>query len=259
LQEDFCALAEEYGVGFLDGVLIHRVENDLDGVVGLEANESKLIRTIHKYDPIGIVAVDPVRDFSIGDISGDADMLATCLAFGRVARSGNPERGLVLVHHALTGFAGAQKGTGWDRSSYARNSKVIFSWARSQMNIVLGSPELNGPCVITCAKNNNGPPFQDFAVQLNQDTLLFVARPNFDFEEWKTTMAGKRHGGGRKVTTDVEAMLDLLGEEGLTNAEWCRQAKEKLGIPKSTFLEHRDKLKKNGKIVFEHGKWYRIW
>jgi hypothetical protein len=193
LQFELRALTHEFGKDFLDSLFIHTIETDADGFVALD-NPSAVRRmeaAIHKYQP-GIVGVDPLRDFRIGNLDTDADMTSTCEALGHIVRAGNSQRAVVAVHHALTGKAGASKATGYERSGFARNSKALLSWARAQINIAPGNPDDNDLLVIACGKNNDGKEFPPFAVRLNPDTMIYGPDESFGLEEWRAEVSGAK-------------------------------------------------------------------
>ena len=79
-----------------------------------------------------------------------------CTAISRATKRGNPKRVPIVLHHARTGKAGAQSATGWDKASFGRNSKVLYAWTRSQVNITPRDPDDSTKLLITSGKNNNG-------------------------------------------------------------------------------------------------------
>jgi AAA domain-containing protein/DnaB helicase-like protein len=192
LQNDLRALKREFGPGFLDSLFIHTIECDTDGFVALD-DESAVRRmeaVIRKIQP-AIIAVDPLRDFIPGDPNSDADMTAAVAALGRICRVSDPTRSIVVVHHALTGRAGASKATGWERSGFARNSKVLLGWTRAQVNVAPGAADDNSTLVISCGKNNDGKEFPPLAVQLNQDTMIYEPVEDFSIEGWLHSLSAK--------------------------------------------------------------------
>jgi hypothetical protein len=193
LQFELKVLTREFGKDFLNSLFIHTIETDADGFVALDNDSAvrRLEAAIHKYQP-GIVGVDPLRDFRIGNLDTDADMTTTCEALGHIVRAGNPQRGLVALHHALTGKAGASKATGYERSGFARNSKALLSWARAQINIAPGNPDDNDQLVIACGKNNDGKEFPPFAVRLNLDTMMYEPDESFDVDRWRDEITGSK-------------------------------------------------------------------
>ena len=121
---------------FAARVKIHTVENDTDGFVNLDSPEAvaNIQSAIQLHEADNIV-IDPLNEFGIGDLNKDDDMRATLKALSRICRKGNPRRAILVLHHALTGKAGAARATGFDRASFGRNSKALFAWTRAQFNI----------------------------------------------------------------------------------------------------------------------------
>jgi hypothetical protein len=193
LQRDLANLRAWLGddwPAFNDRVRIHTLETDADGFLSLdnEANRQAIADTIEDHAP-GIVAVDPLNEFAIGDLNTDADMRATVSALSQLVRRGNPHRALVVLHHSLTGKAGASRAVGFDRSSFGRNSKALFAWTRGQMNLAPVDPDDNGRLIVACGKASNGREFQPFAVRMT-DGGIYECDPTVDVAEWQRDMTG---------------------------------------------------------------------
>lgn len=171
-------------------LLIHTVETDADLLLSLGDPQSaaRLETAIRKYDP-DVVGLDPLRDFAMGDLNSDADMSATLREAGRISRAGNPDRALVILHHALTGRAGASKAFGLERAGFARNSKMLQTWTRGLINIVPGSADDNETLVLTCGKNSNGREFAPVTVRLNPATMIYEVNEDFDIDSWRGQLA----------------------------------------------------------------------
>jgi hypothetical protein len=137
-----------------------------------------------------VVIYDPLRDFSLDDLNSDKFMGDTLREITRVTRRGNPKRTPLAIHHATTGKAGAQKTTGWDRSSFGRNSKVLFAWARAQINIAPAKGEDNSIIIVASAKCNDAPEFEPFAARLNFETMLYEVDGDFDMTAWREDVLG---------------------------------------------------------------------
>lgn len=211
-----------------DKLLLHTLETDDDWLVNFERSESRIRAAISKYQP-DIVVFDPLNAFTLGDLNADADMLRVCLKLAEMVKQGNPKRALIVLHHALTGRAGASKATGYDRSSFNRNSKALLNWTRAQINLAPGSEDDNETLVVSCGKNSNGPEFKSFAVRMNRETMIYEPFRGFDFDGWKNAIAGKAK---RKCTT--EEIAELVSSEGDTKAGVARKAEEKTGISRAT-------------------------
>jgi hypothetical protein len=153
-------LSLEERLAFDEGTFIHTIETETDALLtlSLEANQRQIVRAIREIEPDGIV-YDVFRDFDIGDLNSDRDMVETLSTLGRITRKGNPQRIPMVVHHSLTGKIGAAKATGIDRGSFGRNSKVLHGWARSQINLAPYNAENNEAIIVTSGKCNNAMEF----------------------------------------------------------------------------------------------------
>lgn len=188
LQHDIEALKKWAGEDWKlveETLRIHTLETDNDSLLHLNEPENvrRLEAIIRTLNP-DVLACDPLRDFGIGDLNSDADMSATLRELGRIACAGNPQRAMILIHHAITGRAGVAKAFGLERTGFARNSKVLHTWARGMINVVPGAEDNNDQLVLTCGKNSNGREFAPIAVRLNADMIYEVA-DDFDVEVWR--------------------------------------------------------------------------
>ena len=197
LQQDLNHLKTWLGsdwLKFTGQVLIHTIENDTDGFVSLESpeNVSAIECAIADAKP-DVVCIDPLNDFGIGDLNKDADMRATLLRLSRACRRGKPDRAIVALHHAITGRSGAAKATGYDRSSFARNSKSLFAWTRAQINLAPVDPNSNERLIVGCGKSNNGREFPAFGIRLNPDTFIYETDISIDVQAWEKEISGQRN------------------------------------------------------------------
>lgn len=187
---------------------IHTLETDADSLLYLSDPENgrRVETIIRKLNP-DILAFDPLRDFGFGDLNADADMAATLRELGRVARAGNPDRALIVLHHAITGRAGVAKAFGLERTGFSRNSKVLQTWARGMINVVPAKEESNDTLVLTCGKNSNGPEFAPIAVRLNAE-MIYEVDDDFDIDTWrehvKTTKMKATHKFDVNMLREVE-------------------------------------------------------
>lgn len=215
-----------------DNLILHTLEKNQDYLLGLgdPVNMERLRELINDVQP-GVIVFDPLYTFGVGDLNTDADMTETCRKLQSLGLENNIQRALIVLHHALTGKAGAMKAMGYDRSSFGRNSKSLIGWTRGQINLAPGSPDDNDTVVVSCAKNSNGKPFKPFAVKLNNKTMLYEVDHMFDFQRWDDEIRG-RGKRPRKVTeTDV---AELLGEKALTHAELVKLIMEQKEVGKTT-------------------------
>ena len=113
LQTDLGALKKWAGKDWPlveEHLRIHTLETETDSLLFLSnpANTRRLEGAITEHKP-DIASFDPVRDFQVGDLNSDDGMDATVRELGRISRLGNPQRGIIALHHALTGRSGAAR------------------------------------------------------------------------------------------------------------------------------------------------------
>jgi hypothetical protein len=212
LQQDLASLrawiGEKYWPQVAAGIHIHTLEQDTDNFLSLdnEQTQGRIRELIAKLKPDGI-AWDSLYNFGIGNLSSDEDMTATLLTISRLSKAGNPERAIVVLHHALTGKAGASRATGFDRASFGRNSKVLHQWTRGQINVAPGEPDSNDVLVISCGKCSNGKEFSQFAVRLNLETMIYAPDESFDLSAWQEQVSGKKEAAEPAITPERVAQL----------------------------------------------------
>ena len=220
LQQDLARIKAWLGDDwqqFAEQVVFHTVENDDDSFVSLDSLENQIAiqRAIESANPDCIV-IDPLNDFAAGDLNKDADMKATLQMLSRLCRRGNPNRAIIVLHHALTGKGGAMKATGHDRTSFARNSKTLHAWTRGQINLAPVDGDNNNRLIFACGKCSNGKDFKAFGVRLN-DGMIYECDPSIDVSAWQNEMNGKSDA--------LDLSPEMVAE---TVAELCRTT----GAPK---------------------------
>jgi len=141
----------------------------------------------------------------------------------------------LVLHHGRTGASEASKVFGDDAASFARNSKVLYGWLRSQINIAPAGQNHPGTVIVGCGKNNNGPRWEPFAAQLDEETMTYHRIPpqNFDLSEWEKNMAteiGKR----KKPTPTSEQVIAIIRKSG---GSMRTHAKEPSGLMQTLFRE----------------------
>jgi hypothetical protein len=191
-------------------IFFHTLEGDEDGFLMLDSENIERIAEAIERCNANVCVFDPLRDFGCDDLNSDRHMAETLREISRVTRRGDVKRVPLVVHHAGTGKTGIQKAIGFDRSSFGRNSKVLFSWARAQINIAPALADDNDLIIIAPAKCNNSAEFEPFAARLNIETMLYEREDDFDVHEWRQSLDTARDG--EKITPD--AVLDLLPATG---------------------------------------------
>jgi hypothetical protein len=213
-------------------LLIHTLETDRDGWLSLDAEENQfaIAEAIEAHAP-DVVCFDPLNQFAMGDPNKDQDMAATCQAITRLCRKGNPQRAIVILHHTITGRAGAAKSFGMERSGYGRNSKVLQAWTRGQINLAPISEDTNDLLAVLCGKCSNGKEFPPFAVRLNPETMLYEVAPDVDMDAWRADVAGSKSSG--PVMTPYK-VRELCHVGGMEKAELARAIMADCGCARGT-------------------------
>jgi hypothetical protein len=193
------------------GLFLHTLEEDDDGFLMLDLQNSERISDAVAERRADVVVFDPLRDFGADDLNADKHMTDTLREISRITKRGNPKRVPLVIHHAGTGKAGIQKAIGFDRSSFGRNSKVLFSWSRALINVAPARPDDNNLIIIASGKCSNAPEFEPFAARLDEATMLYQREEDFDFDNWRTSLESPR-GNNDKPT--LEIVLDLLPASG---------------------------------------------
>jgi archaellum biogenesis ATPase FlaH len=248
LQSDLASLREWTGPKVWPRVngqlLIHTLETDSDGFLSLDSPETvrRIAKVIAEFQP-DVVCFDSLYNFALGDMNSDQDMRETLTAISRLAKTGNPERAIVVLHHALTGRAGAARATGFDRASFGRNSKVLHSWARGQINIAPGTAESNDTLILSCGKCANGKEFPVFAIRLNPGTMIYEVAPDFDLEAWQGDMGGRKEGPS--VTPEL---VQRLCKGKMTKRQLVKAVMDDTGCGKSLAYRTIDRAKAARKL-----------
>ena len=192
------------------GIFFHTLEQDDDGFLALDIENQKRIEKAITETGANVVVFDPLRDFSLDDLNSDKFMGETVRDILRVTKLGNPKRVPLVVHHAATGKAGAQKTTGWDRASFGRNSKVLLMKMRAMINVGQAQPNDNSVILIASGKANNAPEFEPFAARLDFDTMLYARDDDFDMENWREEVSGSR----KREAPPIEKTLRKVLKQG---------------------------------------------
>jgi hypothetical protein len=244
LHEDFNRLkkwCEEDWPLVQANLVIHTIEKEEDSLIQMEDLEAvaRLEKLIDEVKP-DVVVWDPLKDTTWDDLNTDKVMANLLRTLARLSRKLNPRRAVVLAHHAITGKSGAAKAAGMQRASFGRNSKVLHSFCRAVINVVPAEEDDNRKLIFFCGKNNNGPEFKPFAVELGED-FIYRVDDSFDMEEWKGEMGIATKTGGASKDT---AALQILRKQPMDLASWVKEI-VKLGIlTRSPAYELTERLSK---------------
>jgi hypothetical protein len=224
-----------------ENLIIHTIEKDEDSLLQIEDPEAvaRLEKLIDEVKP-GVVVWDPLKDTTWDDLNTDKVMANLLRTLARLSRKLDPKRAVIIVHHAITGKSGAAKATGLDRSSFGRNSKVLQSWARAQINIVPANEDDNGKLLFFCGKNNNGPEFRGFAADLGND-FIYRVDDTFDLDEWKEGMGISTKTPS--ISKDTRAM-QIIRDKPMDLASWVKEIKARFIWSRSKAYENAERLAK---------------
>ncbi len=185
-----------------------------------------------------IVAIDPMRDVTSGDLNSDVDMTAACKGIKQTLGKYNTKATPLVCHHGRTGTIEASKVFGGDAGSFARNSKVLYGWLRSQINVASAGVNHPGTVIFGCGKCSDGPEWDPFAAKLDPATMLYHRVEKFNFDEWIEDMneQAKKGKGSAKPRFSKDQMLACLPPDGVwvSATEWFKLA-EQAGCAKATF------------------------
>lgn len=218
IQNDLNGMAKHFGSDYdlvSENLLIQTPESEMDFDLCLDSERvEKRVAGIVKLINPDVVILDPLNNFTSGDLNSDQIMRSICMRISKVCRSGNLDRAVILLHHALTGKAGASRASGFDRNSHGRNSKILHAWTRASINLAPADPDDNGRLVVTCGKNSNGAEFRSFGIRLDPGTRTYAVDPCFDMESWQQELTGKPG----KNSLKPKQVAALIGPAGITRA-----------------------------------------
>ena len=238
-------------------LLIHAIVNDWDGDLDLGDVDARkrIVEVIQDWKP-DVVVGDPLTAFSLGDLNSDQEMLNTARDFGRIVRQGDPRRIPFLIHHARTGKEARAGVAGADRSSYARNSKALYGWTRSQFNVAPIDKDNNERLLFASGKCNNAPEFPKFIIELDPADM-FYAKTDEDPDAALEEMQGE--DGKFKQKYDRKQILGLMSSlVPLVRENIKRDAIDKIHMSDRTFNTLWAQLKEFGEIEkAAEGKWLK--
>lgn len=216
----------------------HTIEREDDSFLDLGENKirEEVENAIFDTSP-DFVVLDPLNTFTSGDLNSDRDCRAVLMAISQAVKRGNPERVPFVVHHSLTGKAGASRAVGWDRGSYGRNSKVLHAWVRSQWNLAPADPDDENRLILACGKNNNGRTFGEIGVVYDEGEGIYRVDSEFDAESYREAIGadGKRKKGGLGRQYSAEDILGCLGSEWTRVSTLQRRVCEDTGMSRARF------------------------
>ena len=191
-------------------------EDVLDSVLSLDDPDT-IHRMSHEcklFQP-DIVLFDPLDQFFVGeDENKSIDMGRTIRTMLKIARAGNPRACLVIVHHAKSGKGAIASGSSqsFEKGKYARGSSAFQNIVRCQFNVLPGAPDDFSNLVVSCGKINDGRYFDDFAVRLDPETMMYHRDETFDLAAWNERIRDAKPKGPtredrRKAGNDLITLI----------------------------------------------------
>ena len=183
----------------------------LSSISTFQRIEERITRIVEERAWTGVV-FDVLREYSVDDLSADEGMQETLAVISRLCRKNNPHCIIGIAHHARTGKAGAASATGFDRTSFGRNSKVLLGWVRAQINFAPYNSDDNEVLLVGSAKCNNAPEFKPFAIRLDSNSMFYERDDSIgelDIAEWADGVAGTRRAKPKEKKTK-EDLLALV-------------------------------------------------
>jgi hypothetical protein len=167
------------------------------------------------------------------------------------------QRTPLLIHHARTGKSGAAAATGFDRSSYARNSKALYGWARAQINLCPCNENDNDALVVASGKCNNAREFEPFAIGLDKESMTYSVTNEVNLDEWKERVSSNGSAGrfAKKFSTD-QILAVMSSITPMRYIDIFKQVKAKTNMSLATFKRLWAELKATEEIsAAGEGKW----
>lgn len=251
LQEELAKMCSVYKgeqlEAVLDGIHFHILKEDDDADILLrEDNLGRWKAMLEEVAPTVVVA-DPFGDLHPGDINKPAEVRATVRAFMRLCRSVDKEMAMVIIHHARAGRNNIAGAVGWDQGAFSLGAKDITTMARVQINVTFTDPEDWGKVMVSLGKANDTERIEPIGLCLNRETMRYEVDMDFDLDEWKADLDGKR-SAGTKVTVGqvLQEIIETGGPEPRKKWDWLKTVGKKYGVTDKTI---EGKIKKG----LEHG------
>lgn len=263
LQEELAKMCSVYKgeqlEAVLDGIHFHILKEDDDADILLrEDNLGRWKAMLEEVAPTVVVA-DPFGDLHPGDINKPAEVRATVRAFMRLCRSVDKEMAMVIIHHARAGRNNIAGAVGWDQGAFSLGAKDITTMARVQINVTFTDPEDWGKVMVSLGKANDTERIEPIGLCLNRETMRYEVDMDFDLDEWKADLDGKR-SAGTKVT--VSMVLDHIhqkgGPEPRKKREWEASVADIFGVKDRTIRKKITDAIKHGYLREKSNGEYRV-
>lgn len=204
--------------------------------VDFESMTESIVKSVEK-DGYTLIILDPIYKLMVGGSENTAKgVKKLCQQVEQL--SGQSGAAVVFSHHFTKG--NQAKKAAIDRMSgsgvFARDADTIMTLTEHQEE----------GCYVVELTLRNLPPQPAFVVEF--DYPIMVERTDLSPTELKKN--------GEDQAEDLDALLDLVQEKGLTTGEWEVAAKEK-GYSRATFFRKKGKLEQAGIVQFDQAtkKW----
>ena len=251
LQEELAKMCSVYKGDqlerVLDGIHFHVLKEDDDADILLrEDNLGRWKAMLEEVAPTVVVA-DPFGDLHPGDINKPAEVRATVRAFMRLCRSVDKEMAMVIIHHARAGRNNIAGAVGWDQGAFSLGAKDITTMARVQLNVTFTDPEDWGKIMVSLGKANDTERIEPIGLSLNRELMRYEVDMDFDLDEWRADLDGKRSAGTKvSVGQVLQEIVETGGPEPRKKWDWLKTVGDKFGVTGKTI---EGKIKKG----LEHG------
>lgn len=116
----------------------------------------------------------------------------------------------LVIHHARTGAANvAQAGDNFSSGNFGRGAKALYSSIRCELQLAPGDRDNDRKIVLACGKANNSEKFSARGLIFNPETFSYEIDPEFNLDEWRDDVAGKRRNQSLTVAQVVGIVADL--------------------------------------------------
>jgi hypothetical protein len=126
-------------------------------------------------------------------------------------------------------------------------AKDITTMARVQLNVTFTDPEDWGKVMVSLGKANDTERIEPIGLCLNRETMRYEVDMDFDLDEWKADLDGKRSPGTKlSVTELVQHIKQNGGPEARKKREWQKQVGGHFDVSYRTIITKINKAKEAG-------------
>jgi RecA-family ATPase len=220
-----------------EALFMAAIVSDIDGDLNLadSAVYKRVREAVGDFKP-DLVVGDPLTALTSEDLNSDQAMLSAARTFGRVARVDNMKAVPVLIHHARTGKAAQEGMSGADRASFARNSKALYGFIRSQINMGPVEEKKNDRLFFASGKCNNFREFDEIIIELDHATRFYLKTSENADEVRDNRRDG--HGGRPNKFHAKDLQKYLRRDESRPKADVKLEVCMKHSISTKTFDRH---------------------